>query len=1104
MQICWSFWLLSQVAVLAQNAPFRYEDVKPHTIVIKYKPQGNKSLADNIFYRPSQTLSPETQARWGIEKHTPTFDLSQPTIQQASQNPRWGENCRNWGYIYTLTLSPDRDIAQIINELRQMPEIAYAEPIYTNYESLYVPNDPQANPSTNPASYHLKTIKMYEAWDIQQGNSNILVGITDSDFNLALTDLVGQDFAPANLNRDVVGNDNVLTNGLTHGTHVANIVAGKANNGAGSAGICFNCKFFPVKVATDGTSTTTSITKGYEGTLLAAVQPNCKVVNMSWGRRGLPSLFELDFLQSITEDYDVVLVAAAGNDGNTTTPQNLFFPASYNEVVLSVAATNSADIKADFSTFNTYVDLCAPGASIVTQSGTDSGTSFASPMVAGAVALVRAQFPTLNEKQVRARIVSTTDNIYGLAGNANFAGKLGSGRLNVLRALSDPLTAVTLENYNFVQGKRNSLFRGMISDLVLTMRNHLDATSNLQITLTTDSPHLTVLDGSATIASIGANASTTNASDVFRLQVSNTVTANTPATLTLAYQVGAFSFTERINILLNPGLANNNNVNLSHDDKGFLGVSNQLFNSLNGLQWGNETFFTEAGLLLATSATKVSNTVRSDPGLFSSDFTAIGTNNENTTGNLLTTNAQFEDLTNNADRIGVQVEQRFYSWNEPNVQNAVVIEYKIRNIAGGTISDLYTGIFTNWDIGDGAKNFCNWDENNVMGYASEAIVNPWYGGITCLTERDVTNTSRKIHYYAFENNPTTGIINPNDGFTKTEKYNALSGGIARQTAGGGTGKDISNMLTVRIPELKLGETKVVTFAYVVSDRLDSLKLRAANIRARYRQAKTSPTPIVTNLSTCANGSVIIKPTGGTKFNFYAEQPTSDNTPILHTGSALSVTNVTTNQKFWVACVDSVFASTAVAVDITVFTHKTTFTQPNDTLNLGGTQEMTFTSTATGATSWKWTITRAGGTANGDVTFSGGTNANIATPIVKFSKNGNYTIKLTTQNTQGCKDSLTTTLFVYTDVTSALEELLKKNTKVYPNPAQDVCNVAIAEVQDKITLTLFNSAGKKIKHLTYQNLPEKPHTLFVKDLPAGTYILQIRLRQGTWREKIIVQ
>lgn len=1078
-------------------------EVLHNAIIIKYRASLQKSLPTHTkLYRPEKFLSPETQARLGITMQAPVLNASSP-VMQASQSAGWGERCKKLGHIYIVFLAPDKELIPIIDDLRALPEIEYAEPVYTAYQYLYVPNDPQAQNPTNPTAYHLKTIKAYEAWDTQQGNANVVIGITDNEFNLSLADLAGQDIAPSGINRDAADGDDVLTGvGIQHGTHVATVAVGKADNGLGSAGVCFGCKMMPVKVSPN--SNPNIYTVGYAGTLLAAAQTNCRVVNMSWGRRGLPSMFELDFLETIVEDFDVVLVAAAGNDGNSTTfsPTGFFYPASYDSVVLSVGATNSADLKAGFSNYNNSVDLCAPGENIVAQSGTDSGTSFASPIVAGVVGLVRAQYPTWTAKQVRARIVSTTDNIYTLAGNTSFIGGLGSGRVNAQRALTDPLIALNLESYAFTTSKRNHLFRGMTSDLVITLRNHLNAVSNVQATLTTDSPFLNVLDGTAVISTISANASQNNASDVFRLKVSDNVRANTTAVLTLAYQVGTFSYSEKIYILLNPGRADNNKVGLFIDDKGTLGTTNQFFPQFNGFQWEKETLFTEAGFILATGATKVSNTVRSDAGFFDNTFVNEGTNNESTNNTLLTTYAKYEDITNNADRIGVTVEQKTYSWNEPAVDKSVVVEYKIKNIGSPNINNLYAAVFTNWDIGNPTTNFADWDATNVMGYVQEGIVNPWYGGITCLTERDVSLASQKIHYYAFDN--ITGSIKIDDSFTKAEKFTAVSGGIAKPTAGGGVGADVANLLGVRLPDMSLGQARTVAFAYVVGASLNDLKAQAIAIRSRYKQAKTSPTPSVSPITTCSNGSALITPTGGTQFNFYAEEPTTETTPILHTGNSLTINNITLNQTIWVACVDSVFASVAVPLQITIIPHKTTFTQANDSLNLAKSQEMAFTSTATGATSWKWTITRTGGLANADISFIGGTSATVATPNVKFNRNGIFTIKLATQTAQGCKDSLTTSLFVYTDFTTALEDLLAENTQIYPNPAKDFCNISIANLQNKITLSLLNQEGKTVKQLAYQNTPDKPFRLDLAGLPTGVYFVQLRVGQARRVEKIVIE
>jgi len=1081
--------------LLAQNT----KDVLPNTVAIKYKSGLNKNLAvNNKLYRATQILSPETQASLGILTHLPMFEANSP-VMQASNSPKWGENCKQLGLIYVLTLSPERDLNAAIKALRAMAMIVYAEPIYTNYETLYVPNDPQANPSTNPAAYHLKTVKAYEAWDIQQGNANVVIGITDNGFNLALADLNGQDLAPAGVNRDVADGDNIVSGG-SHGTHVATVAVGKANNGVGSAGTCFGCKFFPVKVAPN--SNTNSYTNGYQGILLAAAQTNCKVVNMSWGRKGTPSLFEQDFLETTVADFDVVLVAAAGNDGNTATPTNLFFPASYNSVVLSVAATNNTDTKADFSTYNAYVDLCAPGANIVAQSGTDSGTSFASPIVAGAVALVRAQFPLLTAAQVRARMVATTDNIYSIAGNTAFVGGLGSGRLNMQRALSDPMIAINLQSYAFTNAKRNYLFKGMTSDLIGTFKNHLNDITNLQVTLTTNSPHLVILDGTATVGAIAANATATNSTDALKIRVSDNVTANTLATLVFTYQEGAFTFSESVLVMLNPGHADNNQISLAHDDDGTLGVYNQFSTVINGFQWQKETLFTEAGLILATNSTKVSNTVRSDVGLFDNTFTINSTNNEVTNGTLLTTTARYEDITNNVDRIGLNIEQNSYSWNETAVDKSLVLEYKIKNVAGGSIDNLYAGIFTNWDIGDNTKNLGDWDADNVLGYVRESAVNGWYAGITCLTERDVSLSAQKIHYYAFDNAIST--INIADGFTKQEKFDAISKGIAKPQAGTAQGNDVANLLGVRLSNFLLGQSRTVAFAYVVGENLNDLKTQAIAIRARYKTAKTSPTPSVTNVNICQNGQIIVAPTGGSKFNFYVEEPISETTPILHTGSSLVLNNITINQTIWVTCMDSVFASIAVPLQVVVSPHKTTFTQPNDSLNLAATDQMIFTATATGATVWKWSITKTGGVANADIIFIGGTSATTANPTVKFTKHGTYTLKLVSQTAQSCKDSTTSSIVIYSDFTTAIPEILRQNTQIYPNPAQDFCQIKIANVQDNISLQLLNTQGQIMQKASYQNEPEKPYKLSLQGIPAGLYFIKIQLKQGVWTEKIIVE
>jgi subtilisin family serine protease len=153
----------------------------------------------------------------------------------------------------------------------------------------------------------------------------------------------------------------------------------------------------------------------------------------------------------LVEYYDVVIVAAAGNDNN----EGLYYPASYDRVV-SVAGTDYDEKDKRWesydpligSNYNEKVDICAPSEYIMTTSYVNptesnpnygyiyvgrSGTSMAAPQVSAAAALIRSKYPTLTAAEVTNRLLATADNIDAL--NPAYAGKLGRGRLNVSRAL---------------------------------------------------------------------------------------------------------------------------------------------------------------------------------------------------------------------------------------------------------------------------------------------------------------------------------------------------------------------------------------------------------------------------------------------------------------------------------------------------------------------------------------------------------------------------------------------------------------------------------------------------------------------------------------------
>jgi len=351
-----------------------------------------------------------------------------------------------------IQFSPASAVNHIIRHLEQNPLVGYAERVPLLKTTL-TPNDLGPASGTNN-QYGLWKISAQEAWDLHTGNATTKVAIVDDAVLISHPDLqanvwINPGEIPGNnidddMNGyvddvngyDVADNDNTVlpnTNDMSHGTHVAGIVGARTNNGTGVASIGYGISIMAVKSSNQATV----VTAGYAG-VVYATEAGADVINMSWGGGGTSNTA----LNIINAAYNagVFLVAAAGNDNVET----VFYPAGYANV-LAVASTNSSDIKSDFSNYGTWVNVSAPGSAIRStyinsSSGAGnyaslSGTSMASPMVAGLAGLMRSYNPNLTNAQIKNCILSTADNIYGISGNASFAGKLGTGRINAFAAL---------------------------------------------------------------------------------------------------------------------------------------------------------------------------------------------------------------------------------------------------------------------------------------------------------------------------------------------------------------------------------------------------------------------------------------------------------------------------------------------------------------------------------------------------------------------------------------------------------------------------------------------------------------------------------------------
>ncbi len=747
--------------------------------------------------------------------------------------------------------------------------VEYVEPLYIR-QPMYQPNDPLADStltSLTASQYYLKQISAYRAWDVTRGDSSIVIGITDGGVRLTHEDLrpqIKHNYAdPINgvdddgdgyvdnfTGWDLANNDNDSGYDITliHGTLVTGAAVARPDNGVGLAGVGHQSRFMPLNIYPN---TPQGVFAGIEAVVYAA-DHGCQVINMSWGAAGGYSRFEQDAMTYAAVNRDAVLVAAAGN----TSADLLFYPASYDHV-LSVSGVGSTDQKSPNATFSRRVDLTAPGLSILTTYGyhaaTSSGpadadyiavggTSFAAPLVAAAAALVRRRFPQFTAAQVAAQLRQTTDNIDGLPANAAWAGRLGTGRLNVLHALTQTtrrearVVASTFAPGGPVFGAGDTL------RLAVQVQNLLQPVAGLTVTLTSLSPFVTVQQGSFAVGSLATLALASNAAAPFRLRVASSgIPLNTTASLRYRLPAaGGFQLDQFVDVVLNPDyvVLDANDLRVTLTSRGNVAFDNLAGSVGLGVTYRNSgNILSEGGLLLATSPTRVSDRLRTSGGQARQSFFALAQVTHQQPGPRADQEARavFRDSLPAAGSrirsVGVVVRQRAYAWAAAGRRDFVVLEYSLKNLTADTLKPLYAGLFMDWDLpasDGGARNAAAWDSTRALGYCYAlglplAPASPArYAGVRLLR-------GGAPAVYSIDNGAAAGApVRLADGFTAAEKFLTLSSGTARaqRTAGLPAGADVSQVVGARLPSLAPGDSATVGFALLAAPTLAQLQAAA--------------------------------------------------------------------------------------------------------------------------------------------------------------------------------------------------------------------------------------------------------------------------------------
>jgi subtilisin family serine protease len=317
-----------------------------------------------------------------------------------------------------LEFEASESAAQKVAESVGVPGgVRYVQPL-VRVSADFTPTD-----SDYPRQWGLPIVSAPAAWDATLGSSAVVIAIVDTGVQLTHPDLAAH-IDTAN-DYDFVNADTSADDDYGHGTHVAGIAAALANGSYG-VGVAPGCTILPVKVL-DKTGSGSDYDCG-EGITWAA-DHGADVINCSFRTSSYSSAIADAVAYALSKD--VVVVAAAGNDGT----DSVGYPAALPGVV-AVAATDSTDTVAYFSDYGPDVDIAAPGVGIVSTGlasvmTTMSGTSMASPFVAGAAALVRSVFPDLSQAEVVARLEATAVDL----GEPGRDDHYGYGRLNIGAAL---------------------------------------------------------------------------------------------------------------------------------------------------------------------------------------------------------------------------------------------------------------------------------------------------------------------------------------------------------------------------------------------------------------------------------------------------------------------------------------------------------------------------------------------------------------------------------------------------------------------------------------------------------------------------------------------
>ena len=606
---------------------------------------------------------------------------------------------------------------------KEIPTTIYASLSDINYDGLITFSD--LNATANQAFVADKNANGYiDAADLLS-DSRWADGI-DTGANGYVDDLVGWDFA---------NSDNNPFDDNGHGTHVAGTIGAMGGNSVGVAGVSWNVELVGLKfLDVNGSGSTANAVKALDyftaASKVAISGENFVATNNSWGGGGASTALQDAITRSAQSD--ILFIAAAGNSAsNNDVTAN--YPSNYNttatagyDSVIAVASLTSTGALSSFSSYGaTQVDLAAPGSSIYStlpgnSYGTFSGTSMATPHVAGAVALFASANPNATAAEIRAALLSSTDSTASLVGKT-----VTGGRLDVADMLTQGVVPPPVTDLNLVGTSGRDTLTGGAGNDTLTGKAGNDAlTGGLGVDkFVVDAGTDTIKDlgsggADSVLVSVGATAKATAVTNWTATSLtSNTGTAIVVSggfNLNLAAAIGPNGWQ-----LSNAG--NTQQVTLTGSAQADSLVGGTAADTLSGGA-GNDTLTGGAGADLLTGGTGVDKFVIdsgtdtvTDLGVGGADSIVVAAGAKvnatlatSWTASTTTNNSGTANLIAAGNNVNLNAASGTYGWTVSNASSAVAVSVlgSVRSdtLIGGSNADSLNGGLGNDLLSGGAGN----------------------------------------------------------------------------------------------------------------------------------------------------------------------------------------------------------------------------------------------------------------------------------------------------------------------------------------------------------------------------------------------------------------